>query len=293
MGRGRAASTIARRLIEAYTCTRYPMFRVSVLTFALVLVAACAAPVQQQAERETAAVAPATEKEETAPPIAATAGAIWPPRMPCAGNFEEVPLGKWADYEESYLDAATIKERVALVSKGSEAITLETTTETRPGDRTVFATVFAATRDVGWRVTSNVFQVADDDPMESPAIGPAQQPYPRVDGSKLVGTDMISVRAGSFRAKHYRYRTPYGEQVDFWIDDSVAPIGLIKLEAEQKQHSAFRAGFRFELVAVGSGAVPQVTRPARPFDASVLQRQGMPWTRQARVGPQPPVKVIQ
>ena len=268
------------------------MFRVSVLTLALVLVAACAAPVQQQAERETA-VAAATETEETAPPIAATAGAIWPPRMPCAGNFEEVPLGKWADYEESYLDAATIKERVALVTKGSETVTLETTTETKPGDRTVFATVFAASRDVGWRVTSNVFQVADSDPMESPAIGPAQQPYPRVEGSKLVGTDMISVRAGSFRAKHYRYRTPYGEQVDFWIDDSVAPIGLIKLEAEQKQHSAFRAGFRFELVAVGSGAIPQVTRPARPFDASVLQRQGMPWTRQARVGPQPPVKVIQ
>ncbi len=292
MGRGRAASDFASRLLEAYTCTRYPMFRVSVLTSALVLVAACAAPVQQQAEREVSVVA-ATETEEAAPPIAATAGAIWPPRMPCAGNFEEVPLGKWADYEESYLDAATIKERVALVTKGSEAVTLETTTETKPGDRTVFATVFAATRDAGWRVTSNVFQVGDSDPMESPAIGPAQQPYPRVDGSKLVGTDMISVRAGSFRAKHYRYRTPYGEQVDFWIDDSVAPIGLIKLEAEQKQHSAFRAGFRFELVAVGGGAIPQVTRPARPFDASVLQRQGMPWTRQARVGPQPPVKVIQ
>ena len=131
MGRGRAASTIARRLIEAYTCTRYPMFRISVLTLALVLVAACAAPVQQQAERETS-VAAATDAEQTAPPIAATAGAIWPPRMPCAGNFEDVPLGKWADYEESYLDAATIKERVALVSKGSEAVTIETTTETRP-----------------------------------------------------------------------------------------------------------------------------------------------------------------
>ena len=52
---------------------------------------------------------------------------------------------------------------------------------------------------------------------------------------------MISVRAGLFRAKHYRYRTPYGEQVDYWIDDSVAPIGLIKLEAEQKQHSASAA----------------------------------------------------
>ena len=128
--------------------------------------------------------------------------------------------------------------------------------------------------------------------MESPAIGPAQQPYPRVDPSKLIGTEMISVRAGLFRAKHYRYRTPYGERVDYWIDDSVAPIGLIKLEAEQKQHSGFRGGFKFELVAMGSGAIPQVTKPARPFDArDASQRQGLPWTRNARVGPQPPAKV--
>ena len=75
---------------------------------------------------------------------------------------------------------------------------------------------------------------------------------------------MISVRAGLFRAKHYRYRTPYGERVDYWIDDSVAPIGLIKLEAEQKQHSGFPGGFKFELVAMGSGAIPQVTKPRAP-----------------------------
>jgi hypothetical protein len=272
------------------------MFRAAILTLALVTlaVASCAARAPQQAEPETAASTGADAPgEETAPPLAVTAGAIWPPRMPSAGNFEAVPLGKWADYEESYLDAATIKERVALVSKGSEAITLETTTETRPGDRTVFATVFATGHGTGWRVTSNVFQVGDDDPMESPAIGPAQQPYPRVDDKKMIGIEMISVRAGLFKAKHYRYRTPYGEQVDFWIDDSVPPIGLVKLEAEQKQHTAFRAGFRFELVDTGSGAMPQVTRPARPFDAKVVQRQGLPWTRHARVGPQPPVKVVQ
>ena len=60
-----------------------------------------------------------------------------------AGQWgEEVPLGKWADYEESYLDAATIRERVALVAREADGITLETTTETRPGDRTVFATMF-------------------------------------------------------------------------------------------------------------------------------------------------------
>jgi hypothetical protein len=276
------------------------MLRVSVLTLAVAF-AACAAPVQQQPGAETAAAnaaasAPATdgqldEPAAAAPPV--TAGAIWPPRMPSAGNFEEVPLGKWADYQETYLDAATIKERVALVARGADAVTLETTTETRPGDRTVFATVFAG-QGTGWRVTSNVFQVDDEDPMEAPSSGPAQQPYPRIDNrKKLIGEEMISVRAGLFKTKHYRYRTAYGERVDFWIDDSVAPIGLVKLEAEQKQHAGFRGGFRFELVAMGSGAIPQITKPARPFDASLLQKRGLPWTRQARVGPQPPAKVVQ
>ena len=264
------------------------MLRVSVLALAT-MVAACAAHVTP-AESETAA---ATAPEPVQNEVIVMAGAIWPPRMPAAGNFEEVPLGKWAEYEESYLDAAKIKERVALVARGDEAITLETTTETQPGDRTVFATVFSGANDAGWRVTSNVFQVGDDEPMEAPSTGPSQQPYPRADPKRFVGTEMVSVRAGLFKTKHYRYRTAYGETVDYWIDDSVPPIGLVKLEAEQKQHSGFHGGFKFELVGTGSGAIPQVTRPARPFDASLLKKRGLPWTRQARVGPQPPAKIIQ
>ena len=262
----------------------------TVLTLVIALAAACAAPVQQQSPIEPATVA--APAPEASPPVAA-AGAIWPPRMPSAGKFEEVPLGKWAEYEERYLDTVTIKERVALVAREGDVVTLETTTETGSGDTTVFATAFEASSEVGWRSVSNVFQVGDENPMESPAIGAAQQPYPAVDPSKLIGTEMIKVRAGSYRAKHYRYRTAYAETVDYWMDDSVAPIGLIKLEAEQKQHAAFRGGFKFELVAVGSGAIPQVTKRAQPFDAALLQKSGLPWTRHARVGPQPPAKVMQ
>jgi len=219
--------------------------------------------------------------------------AVWPPRMPAAMELDMVPLGRWAEYEETYLGAVTIKERVALVAKGSEGNTLETTTEMPGGTKTVFATVFTAGKEEGGQVTSNVFQVGDDDPMESPPTAPSQAPYPRLDPRTLVGVDTISTRVGSFRARHYRDRTQYGEQVDFWIDDTVGPLGLIKLEAEQKQHPTIHAGFKFELVATGGSAIAQITRPAVPFDPSLLKKRGLPWTREARVGPQPPAKVVQ
>jgi hypothetical protein len=255
---------------------------VSALATAL-SVAACAAPARQAAPP---AVPPPEEL------------AVWPPRMPCALDLDTVPLGRWAEYEETYLGSVTIKERVALVGKGAEGNTIETTTEMPSRDKTVFATVFAAPNpDSGVaaspRVVRNVFQVGDAEPMESPSLGAAEQPYPRVDPSKLVGVDTIRVRAGTFRAKHYRDRTAYAEQVDFWIDDSVGPIGLIKLDAEQKQHPTIHAGFQFELVATGNTAIAQITKPAQPFDAAVLKKRGLPWTRQSRVGPQPPAKVVQ
>ena len=95
--------------------------------------------------------------------------------------------------------------------------------------------------------------------MESPAIGPGAAAVPARRPEQAGRQDMVSVRAGVVPRQALPLPDAYGEQVDFWIDDSVAPIGLIKLEAEQKQHAGFRGGFKFELVATGGGAIPQVT----------------------------------
>ena len=70
-------------------------------------VSACAAPTKE------------------APPPAHTeeALAVWPPRMPCALELDTVPMGRWAEYAETYLGSVTIKERVALVGKGADGNT--------------------------------------------------------------------------------------------------------------------------------------------------------------------------
>jgi hypothetical protein len=244
--------------------------RVAVAVLVLSL-GACAAPVKPTS-------APVTADEDFA---------VWPPRMPSALELDAVPLGRWAQYDETYLGSVTIKERVALVGKGADGNTLETTTELRPGEQTVFATVFG-----GGQVTSNLFQTGDGEPMLAPPAPASQQPYPRVDPAKLVGAEIVTVGVGTFRAKHYRDRTEYGEQVDFWIDDSVGPLGLLKLEAEQKQHPTIHAGFKYTLVATGNDAIAQITHAPMPFDAALLKRRGLPWTRQKRIGPQPPAKVV-
>src|SRR6476620_2102549 len=100
---------------------------------ALVALGACAAPLKE------------------APPPARTdeTFAVWPPLMPRALELDSVPLGRWAQYEETYLGSVTIKERVALVGKGADGDTIETTTEMPNGEKAIFATTFAAAPEGG------------------------------------------------------------------------------------------------------------------------------------------------
>jgi hypothetical protein len=209
---------------------------------ALAALGACAAPVKE--------APPPARTDETFRGVAAADAAR-------AGAGQRA-AGRWAQYEETYLGSVTIKERVALVGKGADGDTIETTTEMPSGEKTIFATLFAPAPDGGGaQVAASVFQVSDADPMQSPPVPPAQQPYPRVDPAKLVASTPSACASGLFRAKHYRERTAFGEQVDFWIDDSVGPIGLISLESEQKQHPTIRAVSSSSWPATGNDAIAQ------------------------------------
>lgn len=94
----------------------------------------------------------------------------------------------------------------------------------------------------------------------------------RAVASELVGEENVTVYGGAFSARHYRSRTRYDETIDYWMNDRVFPMGLVKLVSEVKQAPA-RGAFRIELGARGKGWRPMITKPARPWDAETLNRE--------------------
>jgi hypothetical protein len=247
------------------------MVRSCTVTLALVF-SACAATAPPGTAPQTPP-SPAPPAAASATPPEAAPGPIRLPLMPAAFDLRRVPVGSWAEYAWGLADVAASRrvERLALVARGPEGATIEASEEETFDERVVQATTYAAGDELRGESRRNVFQLGDDEPMQAPAR-PARR-YARVDPSTLVGTDTITVRAGTFTAKHYRDRTPFGEQVDFWIADGVMPFGLVKLDAEQKQHPELGSRFGAELVGTGSDAVPQITRPARPFDVEYVKRR--------------------
>jgi len=170
-----------------------------------------------------------------------------------------VPLGSWAVYLHDKLTF-----RYAVVAKGSEGVTIETAMPTIEGGRFVMAVLYGPDQERTGQSRGKAFQDDDNDPRDS---GTTRAPrYPRIDPSKFVGTETMTVRAGTFVAKHYRDLTVYGEQIDFWVDDAVFPFGIIKVEAELKQDQIDVRRFTFELVSTGDGATAQITKPVKPYD---------------------------
>jgi len=195
-----------------------------------------------------------------------------PPSLPYACDLRAVPVGAWAEYQQSIPGLNIKTEKPAAVSRGPEGITIETTRQDFPG--IVMAVLLEpGTRGIG-RLKRLTFQDGGYDPMDTPIDEKRQHFYRNLDGQTPVGEETVSVRAGTFLTKRYRYKTAWDETVDVWIDAAVWPLCVVKLEAELKQGWPYGNRFHYELVATGTGATAQITRPAIPFDVEVLKKRG-------------------
>lgn len=202
------------------------------------------------------------------------------PPMPIAVDLGKVPVGVWAEYAVTLGQMAPMTTRMALVGKGHEGNTIETTIEggmvAAAGGKVVTSMVLAPDKDKGGTVTKVVLQKGTDDPMEMPIENFGSKQFTKPDPKTLVGAETVKVKAGTFKTKHYRDKTAAGDVVDYWIDDHVPPIGLVKLEEVLRQNEMIKGPIRFELTATGKDAKRLITKPAKPFNPAALAPQAPP-----------------
>ena len=98
-----------------------------------------------------------------------------------------------------------------------------------------------------------VMQLGAGDPMDMPVEMSGSKPFTKPNPKTLVGSETIKVAAGSFKTKHYRDKTPQGDKIDFWVSDSAPPLGLVKVELEQKNNPQIKGKLHVRADRDGEG----------------------------------------
>ena len=194
------------------------------------------------------------------------------PPMPMAVDLTKVPVGTWAEYTVTMGQLPPMTTRMALVNKGVLETTVEGGMMAQIGGKMALQMTLAPGGEKEGKVQKMVMQMGSADPMEFP-VTPGQQQFNKPNPKTLVKEESVTVKGGTFKTKHYRDKTPAGDTVDYWISEKVLPLGLVKMEAEQKQNPNIKGPIKFELTTTGKDAKVAITKPAKPFDQGMMLQQ--------------------
>jgi hypothetical protein len=198
------------------------------------------------------------------------------PPMPLAVDLAKVPAGSSADYTMVMGQLPSMKMRIALVGKTAAANTIETSMEggvlATSGKVVMQLTLVPGTEGT---VKKTVMQLGSGDPMELPAAMTGDKPFTKPNNKALVGSETVKAAGGSFKTKHYRDKTPQGDKIDYWVSETALPIGLVKIEVDQKSNPQIKGKLTLELTGLGKDAKQLITKPAKPFDQAALMQQMM------------------
>ena len=154
------------------------------------------------------------------------------------GEFNPV-VGSGAEYQITTKDGGAHHWAVAVVGKesveGAEGYWLEMRTEGSEG-KMVMKQLLVPHPGGTPEAKRMIVQAPGRPPMEMPtgmmAMGMRrgrERPQEAEHGlGEKVGSESVTVPAGTFETEHYRYTSQQGETSDAWISTKVAPYGLIK-----------------------------------------------------------------
>jgi hypothetical protein len=202
---------------------------------------------------------------------------------PLAVDLKKAAIGSWAEYTLT-AGSRTGKLRWSLVGRQGDSHVLEMGMEggmpgAAPPKMTVQMSLVPNPTTATKPVKKLVMQMGEMDPMEMPLDMPnmPEQKFQKPDPKKLVGKEQVKVGAGSFSAGHYRDTVNEGT-VDVWINDTIPPLGLVKMTLTPKAGATGPGGrpampMALELVGKGTGAKPVITKEPKPFNPAMF---GMP-----------------
>jgi hypothetical protein len=187
---------------------------------------------------------------------------IWHPVVGTGASYEITKDGKKSEIEITIVG----KEDV----EGKTAFWLEMAM-TDPGtSQQVYAKNLMSVSDAGVTSTRMVMQLPGQVPMEmdssmAPGGRRMQQttPVTIADKAEVVGTESVTVPAGTFSCTHYRMKDGTG---DAWVSDKVGPWGLVKSQSKDSS---------LVLAKVITDAKDRITGTPTKFDPSQMMRNRM------------------
>jgi len=155
-----------------------------------------------------------------------------------SGEFNPV-VGSGAEYQITTKDGGAQEWTLAVVGKesveGADGYWLEMRTE-GPQGKMVMKQLLVPHPGGAPDIKRMIMQAPGRPPMEMPtgmmAMGMRrgrERPQETEHGlGEKVGSESVTVPAGTFETEHYRYTSQQGETSDAWVSTKVAPYGLIK-----------------------------------------------------------------
>jgi hypothetical protein len=208
-------------------------------------------------------------------PLAAQMGMGMNPRVPNLSGIWHPVIGSGAAYEMTGRPGRKTTMELTIVGKedveAKTAYWMESSMANSKSGGEMYAKFLMVAGDTGIVASKIIMQMPGQDPMEmdSSAMNtsghPAPQPQPSDfrDKAELVGTESITVPAGTFSCEHYRMKDGSG---DAWISNKVSPWGLVKMQGKDSS---------VVLTKVITDAKDHITGTPTKFDPTQMMRNRM------------------
>ncbi len=195
-------------------------------------------------------------------------------RMPTLSGIWHPVVGSGGAYEMTDRDGKKSQMEITIVGKedvaGKPGYWLEMAMANPRSGGEMYIKTLMSVSDAGVASTRMIMQMPGQDPMEmdtsmNPAARRMQRTTPEDirNDAEHVGTETITVPAGTFTCEHYRMKDGSS---DVWMSDKVAPWSLVKSQGKDSS---------MVLTKVITDAKDHITGTPKKFDPMQMMRDRM------------------